>query len=133
MTSSDSEIEIFLRDVSADRVGIETTFERKGKVVRLWMHGPAPGSRTASVSRHHQLMYVLWLDGLYSLTRLDEDLDREGEEDLLRFLIRIGEQYVIRGGDSKRTRFFRTPYIELLVDGSPVRVYRAKGIGYDAD
>lgn len=133
MTSSDSALEHLLRRLASELREIESLTERKGNVVRLWMRRDASAERTAVVSRHHQLMYVLWLDGTFSSTRMDEDLNLEQEEELLRDLIRIGEQYVLHGGARKSTWSCRAPYVEVQVCGDPIRIYRARGGGDDAD
>ncbi|WP_140403343.1 hypothetical protein [Microbacterium oxydans] len=104
---------------------------------RLWLRSRLGGDRVACIASD---LYSLSLDDAYFLDEIDEDVllaDDEhelrqslaDEEEQLRRRVAIGLQYVRAGGRGGRTRFLRTPFVDVTVRGEQMRLYRGYGAG----
>lgn len=107
---------------------------------RLWLRSRLGGDRVACIACIASDLYSLSLDDAYFLDEIDEDVllaDDEhelrqslaDEEEQLRRRVAIGLQYVRAGGRGGRTRFPRTPFVDVRVRGEQIRLYRGYGAG----
>lgn len=107
---------------------------------RLWLRSRLGGDRVTCIARIASNLYSLSLDDTYFLDEIDEgvllaDDEHElrqslaDEEEQLRRRVAIGLQYVRAGGRGGRTRFLRTPFVDVTVRGEQMRLYRGYGAG----
>lgn len=125
--SSNLQVEALLQRLASKLPDSDVVVEVDQSAVRLWIRGTLPPKRIASIARIDGSMYAVELDHLYQAAWIDEDLSTAEEEERLKSLLAIGEEYVKSGGETGRTRFTGTPYIEVQVSGKPVRVFRPFG------